>query len=231
VVFDLYHTKNKEVKMILIFLGAPGAGKGTQSELIAKEFSIPQISTGDILRNEVALVTDLGIKAKAYMDNGELVPDDVIIQIIEKRIKNGDTKNGFILDGFPRTIKQAEELDSMLQKNNLSTSKVVFIDVQDEVIIERLSGRRVCPSCNAVYHIKYNPPKVENICDKCGSKLIQRSDDHEDVIKRRLQTYKENTSPLVEYYANSMRLIKISGEKDIMDIFHEILDELSSIPK
>lgn len=216
--------------MILIFLGAPGSGKGTQSELISKEFSIPQISTGDILRNEVALATDLGMEAKTYMDKGELVPDDIIIKIIENRIKEKDTKKGFILDGFPRTIKQAEALDTMLQNNNLSISKVILIDVADEEIIRRLGDRRVCPNCNAVYNITYNPPKQSGTCDKCGGKLIQRNDDKEEVIVKRLSTYKENTQPLIGYYEKTKRLTVIPGDMDIKSIFNNILDELLYIP-
>ncbi len=215
--------------MILIFLGAPGAGKGTQSELISKKFSIPQISTGDILRNEVALMTKLGLEAKAYMERGELVPDDVIIMIIENRIKREDAKNGFILDGFPRTVEQAKALDIMLEKNNSLISKVLLIDVSDEEIIKRLSGRRVCPICNAVYHIEYKPPKNDNICDECGHKLTQRSDDKEEVIIRRLSTYKEKTEPLVNYYNQSNRLAIIEGYGTIEDIFNNILKCLPTI--
>ena len=208
--------------MILILLGAPGVGKGTQGVLISKEYGIPQISTGDILRKEVKEETELGKKAKQYMDKGELVPDDIIIDMMEKRIKEDDCKNGFILDGFPRTTAQAEAFDEMLKKNSLNLDKVLLIDVPEEEIVERLTGRRVCPNCGAVYHIKNNPPKQEGICDKCGSKLIQRDDDTEEVVRNRLEVYKKSTMPLVEYYEKQGKLVKIDGTGKIEEIFERI---------
>ncbi len=208
--------------MILILLGAPGVGKGTQGALISKEYGIPQISTGDILRSEVKNETELGKKAKAYMEKGELVPDDVIIEMMEKRIKQDDCKNGFILDGFPRTVAQAEAFDKMLSKNGLELDKVILIDVPEEEIIERLTGRRICPNCGAVYHIKNNPPKVDGVCDRCGSKLIQRDDDREDVVRKRLEVYKESTMPLVDYYMKTSKLVKVDGTGDIEEIFARI---------
>ncbi len=213
--------------MILILLGAPGVGKGTQGQLISKEFSIPQISTGDILRKEVKEKTHLGLEAKKYMDSGALVPDDIIVGMMEKRIKEKDCKNGFILDGFPRTVAQAEALDKMLFKNNLELNSVILIDVDEKEIVERLTGRRVCPKCGAVYHIKNNPPKNDNICDKCGSKLIQRDDDKKDVVENRLRVYQESTLPLVEYYNNSKKLVKVDGIGNIYDIFKNIRSVLS----
>ncbi|WP_025270560.1 adenylate kinase [Hippea sp. KM1] len=212
--------------MILILLGAPGVGKGTQGVLISKEYGIPQISTGDILRKEVKEETELGKKAKVYMDKGELVPDDVIIGMMENRIKEDDCKNGFILDGFPRTVAQAEAFDEMLKKNNLQLDRVLLIDVPEEEIIDRLTGRRVCPSCGAVYHIKNNPPKKDNICDQCGSKLIQRDDDTEEVVKNRLEVYKKSTMPLVEYYTKTGKLVKINGVGTIDEIFGRIKEVL-----
>ncbi len=208
--------------MILILLGAPGVGKGTQGVLISKEYGIPQISTGDILRKEVKEETELGKKAKQYMDKGELVPDDIIIDMMEKRIKEDDCKNGFILDGFPRTTAQAEAFDEMLKKNSLNLDKVLLIDVPEEEIVERLTGRRVCPNCGAVYHIKNNPPKQEGICDKCGSKLIQRDDDTEEVVRNRLEVYKKSTMPLVEYYEKQQKLVRIDGTGEIEEIFERI---------
>ncbi len=208
--------------MILILLGAPGVGKGTQGALISKEYNIPQISTGDILRNEVKNKTELGKKAKVYMDKGELVPDDVIIGMMENRIKQDDCKNGFILDGFPRTVAQAEAFDEMLKKNGLELDKVLLIDVPEEEIIERLTGRRVCPSCGAVYHIKNNPPKKEGICDQCGSELVQRDDDKEEVVRNRLEVYKKNTMPLINYYTKTSKLVKIDGTGEINEIFERI---------
>ncbi len=212
--------------MILILLGAPGVGKGTQGQLISKEFSIPQISTGDILRKEVKEETELGKKAKSYMDSGALVPDDIIVGMMEKRIKEDDCKNGFILDGFPRTTAQAEALDEMLSKNGLNLDSVLLIDVPEEEIIERLTGRRVCPNCGAVYHVKYNPPKNDNICDKCSTQLIQRDDDTESVVRNRLKVYQDSTAPLIEYYEKTNKLVKIDGMGDINDIFANIKEVL-----
>ncbi|AEA34312.1 adenylate kinase [Hippea maritima] len=212
--------------MILILLGAPGVGKGTQGVLISKEYGIPQISTGDILRKEVREETELGKKAKVYMDKGELVPDEVIIGMMENRIKDDDCKNGFILDGFPRTVAQAEAFDGMLKKNRLELDKVLLIDVPEEEIVDRLTGRRVCPNCGAVYHIKNNPPKNDNLCDKCGSKLIQRDDDKEDTVRNRLEVYKKSTMPLIDYYTKTGKLIKINGVGSIDEIFSRVKEVL-----
>ncbi len=208
--------------MILILLGAPGVGKGTQGQMISQEYSIPQISTGDILRKEVKEETELGKKAKSFMESGALVPDNVIVDMMEKRIKEEDCKNGFILDGFPRTETQAEALDIMLKNNGLELDSVLLIDVSEDEIIERLTGRRVCLKCGAVYHIKYNPPKQDGVCDKCGSKLIQRDDDKEDVVKNRLKIYNESTAPLIDYYSKTGKLVKIDGTGDIKEIFNNI---------
>ncbi len=212
--------------MILILLGAPGVGKGTQGELIAKEYGIPQISTGDILRREVKEGTQLGREAKKYMDSGALVPDDVIVKMMENRIKENDCKNGFILDGFPRTVAQAEALDVMLKQNGLALDKVILIDVPKEEIIDRLTGRRVCSKCGAVYHIKNNPPKNDGVCDKCGGKLIQRSDDTKEVVENRLDVYEKSTMPLIEYYEKTDKLVRINGIGDINEIFSNIKEVL-----
>jgi adenylate kinase len=208
--------------MILILLGAPGVGKGTQGQLISEEYGIPQISTGDILRKEVKEETELGKKAKSYMDSGALVPDDVIVGMMEKRIKEDDCKKGFILDGFPRTTAQAEALDVMLKNNSLELDSVLLIDVPEDEIIERLTGRRVCVKCGAVYHLKYNPPKTDGICDKCGSQLIQRDDDTEAVVRNRLKVYQDSTAPLINYYEKTGKLIKIEGTGNINEIFGNI---------
>ena len=208
--------------MIVILLGAPGVGKGTQGSLISKQFGIPQISTGDILRSEVKKSTELGKQAKKFMDKGELVPDDVIVGMMEHRIKESDCSNGFILDGFPRTVEQADALGRMLDKNNLDLNCALLIDVPEDVIIERLTGRRVCPNCGEVYHLKYNPPKNDNICDKCGTKLIQRDDDKKETVKNRLDVYNRSTAPLINYYERKGKLIKIDGMGSIDNIFDNI---------
>ncbi len=208
--------------MILVLLGAPGVGKGTQAQLISKEFSIPQISTGDILRKEVKEESELGKKAKTFMDSGGLVPDDVIVDMMEKRIKESDCANGFILDGFPRTIAQADALDKMLEKNNLKLDSAILVDVAQDKIVERLTGRRVCEKCGAVYHIKNNPPKKEGICDLCGGKLIQRDDDKEEIVLNRLKIYEELTQPLIAYYSEKNKLKKVDGVGAIEDIFKRV---------
>lgn len=208
--------------MIIILLGAPGVGKGTQGSLISKQFAIPQISTGDILRNEVKKSTELGKQAKNFMDKGELVPDDIIIGMMENRIKADDCSNGFILDGFPRTVEQADALGRMLDKNNLELNCSLLIDVPEDVIIERLTGRRVCPNCGEVYHLKYNPPKNDNVCDKCGTKLIQRDDDKKETVKNRLDVYNRSTAPLINYYERKGKLIKINGMGNIDQIFDSV---------
>ncbi len=213
--------------MKIILLGAPGAGKGTQAEKIIKKYNIPQISTGDILRENVKNNTELGKKAKEYMDKGELVPDDIIIGIIKDRLAKDDCKNGYILDGFPRTIPQAEALKEALKPDKIDV--VLFIDVSDEVVIERLSLRRVCKNCGAIYHLKFNPPKEENKCDKCGGELYQRDDDKEETIKNRLSVYREQTEPLVSYYEKENILKRIDGNKSVEEIATEIDSILSSI--
>lgn len=183
--------------MNLIFLGAPGAGKGTQAEVISKKLSIPTISTGNIIREALKNGTDMGLKAKSYIEAGKLVPDEVVIGIIKERLSKDDCKGGFILDGFPRTIPQAQALDKM----GVKIDKVVEIAVDDDTIIGRMSGRRVCRDCGASYHMKNKPPKAEGVCDSCGSPLIQRKDDDPDTVLDRLDVYHTQTEPLKEYYA------------------------------
>ena len=199
--------------MNLIMLGAPGAGKGTQAEKISEKFGIPTISTGEILRNAISTGTELGKTAKSYMDAGQLVPDDVVIGIIRDFLNQDQCKNGFILDGFPRSIPQAEALDQM----DVKIDAVVSIEVPDEKIVERMSGRRVCPACGASFHIKYKPSEKEGICTKCGAELIIRKDDNPDTVLARLHTYHKQTEPLKGYYAAKGILIEIEGQEEVAD--------------
>ncbi len=216
--------------MKLILLGPPGAGKGTQAVRLVKHFGIPQISTGDILRKAVKDRTELGTLAKKYMDSGGLVPDEVVIGIIRERIAQPDCGKGYILDGFPRTIAQAEALDEMLAKMGTGIDHVVNIAVDDDEIIKRLTGRRTCSKCGAGYHILFDPPSKEGICDKCGGKLIQRDDDKEATIRARLKVYREQTEPLIAYYTGKHLLRTISGEGNMEEIFASILKELGENP-
>lgn len=199
--------------MRLIFLGAPGAGKGTQADNVQLKLNIPAISTGNILKEAVRNQTQLGIQAKSFMDAGQLVPDEVIIDIIKERLAQDDCKNGFILDGVPRTVAQAEALDSM----GVEIDRVVNIDVPDEKIILRMSGRRTCPACSTSYHTEYKKPTTEGICDKCGTSLIQRADDHPDTVKARLRVYHEQTKPLEQYYAKKGILKTVIGQEELAD--------------
>lgn len=199
--------------MNLILLGAPGAGKGTQAEVICDHFNIPAISTGNIIREALKNGTELGLKAKSYMDSGALVPDEVVIDIIKERLSKDDCQNGFILDGFPRTVPQAEALDAM----GVRIDKVIDIEVADEKIMKRLSGRRVCQECGASYHIDYKPSQVEGKCDKCNGETVIRKDDHPDTIKDRLEVYHEQTEPLKDYYAKTGKLTIVEGQEEVKD--------------
>ena len=199
--------------MNLILLGAPGAGKGTQAEVICNTLHIPAISTGNILREAIKNQTALGMEAKAYMDGGKLVPDEIVINILKERLQKDDCKNGFILDGFPRTVPQAEALDKM----NVRIDRVVDIEVADEKIEARLSGRRVCESCGASYHVQYKPSKTEGVCDACGGKTVQRKDDHPDTVKERLRAYHEQTEPLIDYYTKAGKLVVVEGQEEVAD--------------
>jgi adenylate kinase len=211
---------NKSLNIIM--LGAPGAGKGTQARQLSLKYNIPHISTGDILRESVKNRTPLGLKAKSYLDKGKLVPDDVINDVVKERLLNDDCKNGFILDGFPRTIPQAESLNSYMPN-----VKVINIHVDEAELIKRLSGRRVCRKCGANYHEIYSPPTNAGICNMCGGELYQRDDDTEDTIKARLQVYKNQTLPLIEYYKKKNILFTVSGKGSIQDIFDEIIKVIS----
>lgn len=211
--------------MKIILLGAPGAGKGTQAELISERYDIPQISTGNIIREALQSGSKLGKEMKSYMDAGQLVPDEVVIKIVRERIKQKDCKKGFILDGFPRTIAQAEALDKILKRNGIDI--VLEISTPEEVIMERLSGRRVCPSCGATYHITGKKPAKEGVCDKCGDTLIQRKDDTVETIRERLSVYHDQTEPLIAYYRDKGRLSTIesqSGLKETADLVFKALE-------
>lgn len=208
--------------MMLILLGAPGAGKGTQAEQICQRLHIPAISTGNILREALKSGTELGLKAKSFMDAGNLVPDDVVIDMLKERISEPDCKDGFILDGFPRTIPQAEALDAM----GVSIDRVIDIEVPDEKIVTRMSGRRVCEKCGASYHLVYNPPKVEGVCDKCAGALVQRKDDNAETVRDRLTVYHNQTEPLKSHYAAQGKLFQVDGDRDVAVVSADILKEL-----
>lgn len=212
--------------MRLILLGPPGAGKGTQAEFIVDQFKIPHISTGDIFRKNIKEGTDLGVRAKTFMDKGELVPDSLVVEIVEARLKEADCKEGFLLDGFPRTVFQAEELDKVLEKMNEALTAVINIKVNPELLVSRAVGRRICRSCGATYHIKNNPPTVESVCDKCDGELYQRSDDIEETVANRINVYMNETSPLIHYYQVRGKLVDIDGEQDIKVVSSDIVHAL-----
>ena len=197
--------------MNLILLGAPGAGKGTQAEVICDKLGVPTISTGNIIREALSKGTEMGIKAKSFIDAGQLVPDEVVIGIIKERLAKDDCKNGLILDGFPRTIPQAEALDAM----GVVIDKVIDIEVPDDKIVQRLSGRRVCADCGASYHLEYKKPEKEGICNVCGGKLVQRKDDHPDTVLDRLKVYHEQTEPLKDYYSKAGLLKVVEGQEEV----------------
>lgn len=207
--------------MKLILLGAPGAGKGTQALKLVDHYSIPQISTGDLLRAAVADGTDLGKQANEYMTAGKLVPDEVVIGLIEERLKEDDCQSGFILDGFPRTVAQADKL-----KEITDIDAVVNVDVDTSILVDRLTGRRTCKNCNAMYHMVFNPPKQEGVCDACGGELYQRSDDNEETVTKRVETYSENTAPLIDYYKETDKVKDVNGQGGIDEIFQNILKVL-----
>ena len=208
--------------MNLILLGAPGLGKGTQAKFLVRKYSIPQISTGDILREEVKSGTVLGLKAKEYMDKGQLVPDEVVVGMVEERVKKGDCTTGFILDGFPRTVAQADALEGTLQRMKKALSRVILVNVDEDELVKRLTGRRVCEKCGAGYHVIFDPPKQEGVCDKCQGKLYQRDDDKESTIRNRLKVYNNQTAPLIEYYQKKQLLSLVDGMGSIEEIFGRI---------
>ncbi len=214
--------------MKIIMLGAPGAGKGTQAQMIADKYNIPHISTGDIFRANIKNGTELGKKAKEYMDKGQLVPDELTVQLLLDRVANEDCKNGYVLDGFPRTIPQADVLDSELTKLGDKVDFAINVDVPDENIVRRMSGRRACLKCGATYHIEHIPPKTEGICDKCGSELVQREDDKPETVQNRLSVYHEQTQPLIDYYDKKNILKTVDGTKDMQEVFNNIVGILNA---
>ncbi|QLY79519.1 adenylate kinase [Clostridium intestinale] len=214
--------------MKVVLFGPPGAGKGTQAKSICNRYSIPHISTGDIFRKNISENTPLGIEAKKYIDNGQLVPDEVTINMVKDRLQAEDCKLGYLLDGFPRTVHQANALEEFLYDRKESLDTALLIQVPSEFILERMTGRRVCPSCGASYHVKFNPTKIESKCDVCGSDIIQRRDDSEETVKERLAVYERQTQPLIEYYKDKDLLSVVDGTKAINEVFESICKILGS---
>jgi adenylate kinase len=213
----------------LVLLGAPGAGKGTQAERLTEKYSVPQISTGVILRAAIEAGTPLGKKVKDLIENGKLVPDEDVVAIVGQRIAEKDCENGFILDGFPRTIPQAEALDRLLAENGTSLDAVLSIEVKDEDIVTRMSGRRVCKKCGASYHVVYKRPKNGNLCDNCGSELVTREDDKVEVVMGRLEAYHKQTAPLKDYYANKGLLVSVEGKEELADTSAAVDEALKNL--
>ena len=212
--------------MNVILFGAPGAGKGTQAVELAKRFNLIHISTGEIFRDAIAEHSEMGEIANSYISKGNLVPDDITVKIVKERLAQEDCKNGFILDGFPRTLPQAECLDQICLELNISIDHVIDIEVNEDELIRRLSGRRVCKTCGASYHIDFNPSKVENVCDKCNGELYTRKDDEKESVAVRLKTYKSSTMPLINYYVNKGILVEINGQQEINDVLNEIVEKI-----
>jgi len=215
--------KRGEKRMKIIMLGAPGAGKGTQAKKIAERYGLPHVSTGDIFRANIKNGTELGIEAKKYMDQGMLVPDELTVKILLDRVAQEDCKNGYILDGFPRTIPQAEVLDKALTELGDQIDYAVNVDVPDENIVNRMSGRRACVACGGTYHIVYAPTKVEGICDACGGELILRDDDKPETVQKRLSVYHEQTQPLIDFYNNKKILVEVDGTQEMSEVFGAIV--------
>lgn len=215
--------------MKIVLLGPPGAGKGTQAKSISTKYSIPHISTGDIFRKNISENTPLGIEAKSYMDAGKLVPDEVTINMVKDRLVQDDCKNGYLLDGFPRTVEQAEALQEFLSARGEKLDTALLIDVQKEFILERMTGRRVCPSCGASYHIKFNTTKIAGKCDLCGADVIQRKDDTEETVKERLDVYESQTQPLINFYKDKDMLSVVDGTQEINQVFESICKLLEGV--
>jgi adenylate kinase len=213
----------------VIFMGLPGAGKGTQAERIIAEFGIPHISTGDMFRAAIAEQTELGLKAKSFMDQGQLVPDEVTIGIVRERLQKPDCEKGFLLDGFPRTLAQAEALDAMLSELGRNIDVVINLHVAKEKLLARLTGRRICKSCGATYHVVFNPPKAEGVCDKCGGELYQRSDDTEDVVATRLDVNIKQSEPILAYYGEKGLVREVDGEQPIDQVYEQISSILRGV--
>lgn len=214
--------------MKIIMLGAPGAGKGTQAKKISEKYQIPHISTGDIFRSNIKEGTELGRKAKGYMDQGALVPDELTIGMLIDRIQKEDCNHGYVLDGFPRTIPQAESLKKAISEMGQKIDFAINVDVPDENIINRMSGRRACISCGATYHIVYNPSKVSNVCDVCGAELVLRDDDKPETVKKRLSVYHDQTQPLIDYYAKDGVLVNVDGTQELSKVFSDIVSILGA---
>lgn len=214
--------------MRLILLGPPGAGKGTQAAAIVEKYKIPHISTGDIFRYNIKQGTELGKKAKSFMDQGLLVPDEVVVEIVEDRLKKEDCTNGFLLDGFPRTVVQAEALDKVLENMDVALNKVINIQVDKGILVERAVGRRICRECGATFHVKYNPSAKGDNCDQCGGNLYQRDDDNAETVTKRIEVYLNETTPLTEYYSKQDKLVTIDGDRKIDDVFKDIVTSLGS---
>ena len=212
--------------MRAVLLGPPGAGKGTQAVRLVEKYGIPQISTGDIFRKNIKEGTELGKKAQEYTNSGKLVPDELVVDLVKDRLQQEDCANGYLLDGFPRTIFQAEELDKFLEEQGQKLDAVINFEVGNETLIERLTGRRVCKACGAGYHIINMPPQKEGICDKCGSELIQRKDDTRETAVKRIEVYEESTAPLIEYYTKAGKIRNFNAEKDAEEVFAEIVSEI-----
>lgn len=215
--------------MKLVLMGLPGAGKGTQAEQIVSKYQIPHISTGDMFREAIKNGTELGLKAKSFMDAGNLVPDEVTNGIVRDRLAEPDAKNGFLLDGFPRTVEQANELETILNELGTALDAVINIDVQKEVLVKRLTGRWICPTCGKTYHEIYNPPKVAGICDIDGSKLYQREDDKRETVENRLNVNLKQTKPLLTFYKEKGKLRDVNGDRDIQEVFQDVDKILASL--
>jgi adenylate kinase len=214
--------------MRLILLGPPGAGKGTQAASIVDKYHIPHISTGDMFRKNIKEGTALGVKAKEYMDKGLLVPDALVVAIVEDRLKQEDCKDGFLLDGFPRTVNQAEALDDVLQKMDVALDKIINVNVDKNILVERAVGRRICKECGATFHVQFNPPVQDKICDKCGNSLYQRADDNEKTVSKRIEVYLNETQPLIDYYDKKGILVTIDGQQSIDKVFSDIVAVLGA---
>ena len=213
--------------MNLMLFGAPGAGKGTQAKFLIEKYDIPQISTGDILRAAIADKTEMGMQAKKFMDDGKLVPDTTIIGIIKDRLAEDDCKKGFILDGFPRTLPQAEALNALMKDMGIALDKVISLNVPDELIVGRVTGRRVCTECGASFHVEFNPSKEDGKCDYCGGELITRKDDNAETVKSRLGAYHEQTAPLISYYTDMGVMVTLDGTKDVTEVTADMFNALS----
>ena len=214
--------------MRIILLGPPGAGKGTQAAGIVEKYNIPHISTGDIFRKNIKEGTELGKKAKGFIDQGLLVPDELTVGLVTDRISQPDCEKGFMLDGFPRNVAQAQHLDEYLKEVGISLDKVVNIEVDKDILVGRAVGRRICKSCGATYHVEFNPPKVDGICDVCGGELYQRADDNEETVSKRIQVYLDETKPLVNYYSEEGIIANINGQQSIDSVFGDIVEALGS---